>query len=215
MSAGWAATLLAALVLGAQGVSAQQCDPHAAGLALAFAGGRVRHASAVTGWGVGLRADARVSQSISAGASYRRDSMTRGELQTAQLNAGVHLNVFSASPCLSLTLNTSSASGLNPGDRHHNLSVPVGMMFHGSGSLAPFGGVEAIFSATDATLLGYVIRTHALGWGAVAGLRVRSGKLLSDVSLRMNSLGSGLGPQALGRARVEVGVGLGLGGEGG
>jgi hypothetical protein len=112
------------------------------------------------------------------------------------------------SPCLTVDVLASRGQGLNAGGHYRNITIPVGLELLWSRTVTPFAGIAAVFSTSDSHVVGFTFQKHAVGVGAHAGARTHTGPLIIEILLRGSTLESVMGPQPLGRLRLDFSLGF-------
>jgi hypothetical protein len=162
-------------------------------------------------WDVGARIEWATSiLPVSARASYHYHGLSGAALHIGSFGTVTRRLPLPARPCLTLDALVTLGRALSASGQYRNLTIPIALVFARSGTFTPFAGVETIYSFTSAELFSIAFRNYELGYGALAGARVQTGRFYSELTARATTLGAAIGPQPLGRLRVDLGIGLQL-----
>jgi hypothetical protein len=195
---------------------AQDCGLQRPGLSVLASASHARQAggAGLEGWGLGARLEWTASTQLSARGSYRNQDLAGAMLHVAGLGLAWRLPV-PGQPCVTADALLAFAGSLNPGDDFRNFTAPVALVFQkqwqrAQRGIGVFGGIEGIYSGTNAELLSFPLQHHAFGVGALSGLRAESGRAVTVLSFQLTSLPASIGPQPLGRFRADLAVGFRL-----
>jgi hypothetical protein len=197
----------AAVVLPAR-ADAQSCAARA-GLGVFASVARVqqqREAGAQS-WQAGARVEWSANKRWGSELAYRFDQTPSATLHTAGLGGTARLP-FAGTPCLTMNVFASFGTSLGPDDVYRNLTAPIGIVFVRQGRISPFAGAQVIYSLTSARLFSFAMSDYALGYGAQVGARIHGNRIATELSASATTVPAALGPQPLGRFRVDLSFGL-------
>jgi hypothetical protein len=209
-----AATVLALQLSLTGRAGAQDCVSEDDGIALLASVGRVTQTggSDIAGWDFGARVALPATTQLTVRVSYAHQKLPGASLDMARAGAALRLPV-PGRPCLTLDAFGALGGSLTASGHYRNLTIPLGLLFtrrfrSGDSAVLPFVAIQAVFSTTSAELLSFALEKYELGYGALAGVRLQRPRFLMELTIQGTSLGSAVGPQSLGRVRMDLALGV-------